>query len=60
MIPTISKNDNNLNIKFDQKFIEGVEANTYRATYKGNPAVAKFFINKSCINNKVDKIKLIK
>ena len=60
MIPTINKNDKALNIDFRYKFKNATESDTYEATYKGKPVITKFFTNKSCIGNKVNKMILIK
>lgn len=60
MIPTINKNDKDLNIDFRYKYENATESNTYDAIYKGKPVIAKFFINESCIENKVKKMILIK
>jgi len=60
MIPTINKNDKDLVIDFRYKYENATESNTYEAIYKGKPVITKFFKNKSCIENKVNKMILIK
>ena len=60
MIPTINKNDEDLVIDFRYKFKNATESHTYDAIYKGKPVIAKFFINKASIENKVKKMILIK
>lgn len=56
----ISINDNNLDIRYDQKFDESNEADVYYGYYKGKPIVFKKFKNDRVINNKIKKIILLK
>ena len=56
----ISINDNNLDIRYDQKFEESNEADVYYGYYNGKPIVFKKFKKSSVINNKVKKINLLK
>ena len=51
----ISINDNNLDIRYDQKFEESNEADVYYGYYNGKPIVFKKFKNYSVIDNKVKK-----
>lgn len=56
----ISINDNNLDIRYNQKFEESNEADVYYGYYEGKPIVFKKFKNNKDINNKVKKIKILK
>ena len=56
----ISINDNNLDIRYDQKFEESNEADVYYGYYNGKPIVFKKFKNYSVIDNKVKKIRILK
>lgn len=60
MIPVININDSDLNIDYDYKFRDCVESNTYLSKYKNEHVITKFFINEETIENKINKINLIK
>lgn len=56
----ISINDNNLDIRYNQKFEESNEADVYYGYYQGKPIVFKKFQNYRVIDNKIKKMKILK
>lgn len=60
MLPEIKKTDENLTIHYDKKFPESTECEAYFCEYDGIPKVIKIFKNESAIENKINKIKLLK
>lgn len=60
MLPEISINDKNLKINYDKKFPESSECIAYFGEYNGNPIVFKKFTKNNTIENKINKIILLK
>jgi len=60
MLEKININNQDLNVFYNKKYKHSSESNTYFALYKNNEKIIKLFKEEENIENKINKIKLLK